>query len=45
MDKQKKEEKAQELFNLHYDELCDPDKKHVREAIKSKTLFGDKKNG
>lgn len=38
MDKQIKEEKAQELFKLHYDELCDPDKKSVRNAIKNKTL-------
>ena len=33
-----KEEKAKELFNLSYDELCDPDKKHVRNAIKNKRL-------
>ena len=45
MDKKIKEEKAQELFKLHYDELCDPDKKHVREAIKSKTLFEVTKHG
>jgi len=37
-DKQFKEEKAQEMFGLHYDELCDPDKKHVRTALKTKTL-------
>jgi len=37
-EKEFKEEKAQELFKLHYDELCDPDKKHVRNAIRNKTL-------
>jgi hypothetical protein len=42
MDKDTKEEKAQELFKLHYDELCNPDKKYVRESIKSRTLFEDK---
>ncbi len=32
------ETKAKELFGLSYDELCDPDKKHVRNAIKNKQL-------
>ena len=39
INKKEKEQKAQELFKLHYDELCDPDKKHVRNAIKNKGGF------
>ena len=35
MDKHKKEEIAQKLFKLHYDELCNPDKKSVRNFIKN----------
>jgi len=38
-DKEEKEQKAQELFKLHYDELCEPYKKHVRNAMKN---AGDK---
>lgn len=35
MDKEIKEKVAQELFGLSYEELCDPDKKHVRNNIKN----------
>ncbi len=37
-----KETKAKELFGLSYDELCDPDKKHVRNAINNKQLKMEK---
>lgn len=35
MSKELKNKKAKELFGFNYDELCDPDKKHVRNAIKN----------
>ena len=38
-----KEQKAKEMFGLHYDELCNPDKKQVRNALKHKILKGELK--
>ena len=40
--KEEKEDKARELFNLSYNDLCEPDKKQVRESIKHKPLFINK---